>query len=314
VDPPPPPTRVDQVMNHQPALLIANPHSRRGATALHHARQVLVRHGFSIEVPPWHPERLSDLIRARAPEVRAVIVAGGDGTLNAAAAGLIDTGLPLGILPAGTANDLARTLGIPVDFDAAAQIIADGKLRHIDVGIANDVPFFNVASIGFGVDLARALTRDSKHRWGVLGYALAALRTLRRMQPFTAWVEHGGEVHQTRTIHLAVGNGRHYGGGMTIASDARIDDHRLDIFSLEVSSIWSLLRLLPALRSGRHQAWAEIRTLAGQVAEVRTRRPRSVNTDGEIRTRTPVRFSIRTAAIAVFVPTAFVPTAPAPGG
>ena len=295
-------------MSRRPVLLIANPHSRRGATALHHAGQVLEQYGFCIEVPPWQPDRLSDLIRARASEVWAVIVAGGDGTLNAAAAGLIDTGLPLGILPAGTANDLARTLGIPTDFDTAAQIIADGRLRHIDVGMANDVPFFNVASIGFGVDLARALTRDSKRRWGVLGYAFAALRTLRRMRPFTAWIAHGDMVHETRTIHLAIGNGRHYGGGMNIASDARIDDHRLDIFSLEVSSVWSLLRLLPALRSGRHQAWAEIRTLAGQVAEVRTRRPRSVNTDGEIRTRTPVRFSIQTTAVAVFVPKVVVPT------
>ena len=137
---------------------------------------------------------------------------------------------------------------------------------------------------------------------GILGYAIAALRTLRRMRPFTAWVTHGGQVHVCRTVHLAVGNGRHYGGGMTIASNARIDDHRLDIFSLEVDSVWRLLRLLPALRSGRHQAWTEIRTLAGQVAEVRTRHSRSVNTDGEIRTRTPVRFEIRQAAVAVLVP------------
>jgi YegS/Rv2252/BmrU family lipid kinase len=258
--------------------------------------------GLTIEVAACRPDRLSDLIRDKAPALRAVVVAGGDGTLSAAAPGLIDTSLPLGILPAGTANDLARTLGIPRDFGSAAQIVANGKVRRVDVGMANDVPFFNVASIGFGVDLTRALTRDSKRRWGILGYAIAALRTLRRMRPFTAWVTHGGQIHVCKTVHLAVGNGRHYGGGMTIASNARIDDHRLDIFSLEVDSVWRLLRLLPALRSGRHQAWTEIRTLAGQVAEVRTRHSRSVNTDGEIRTRTPVRFEIRQAAVAVLIP------------
>jgi YegS/Rv2252/BmrU family lipid kinase len=231
-----------------------------------------------------------------------VVVAGGDGTLNAVAAGLIDTGLPLAILPAGTANDLARTLGIPRDFDIAAQIIKEGVTGRIDVGMANDVPFFNVASIGFGVDLTRALTRDSKRRWGALGYAIAALRTAHRMRPFTAWITESDRVHVSRTVHLAVGNGRHYGGGMTVASGASIDDHRLDIFSLEVSSIWRLLRLMPALRSGRHQAWREVRTLTGQIVDVRTRHPRSVNTDGEIRTHTPARFTVRPAAVTVYVP------------
>jgi len=294
-------------MNHQPtvmpALLIANPHSRHGEAKMRQALEALQRHGIAVACPDWQPENLTRIIAAEAASVRAVIVAGGDGTLNAAAPGLIDTGLPLGILPTGTANDLARTLGIPRDLDAAARVIADGRTRRIDVGMANGSPFFNVASIGFGVDLTRALTRDSKRRWGTLGYAMAALRTLRRMRPFTARIAQGDQVHTSRTVHLAVGNGRHYGGGMTIAGDARIDDHRLDIFSLEVRSIWGLLRLLPALRSGRHDAWTEIRTLAGKEIEVQTRRPRSVNLDGEIRTRTPVRFTIRSKAIAVYVPT-----------
>ena len=290
------------LMTTQPVLLVANPHSRHGSDVLSEARDALQRHGLTVELAPWPPDGLPDLLRTKAGRLHAVVVAGGDGTLNATALGLIDTGLPLGILPAGTANDLARTLGIPRDFDTAARIIADGTVHRIDVGMANDVPFFNVASIGFGVDLSRALTRDSKRRWGIVGYAIAALRTLRRMRPFTAWITEGDQIHETRTVHLAVGNGRHYGGGMTVAGTARIDDHRLDVFSLEVNSIWRLLRLLPALRSGRHRNWTEIRTLTGQVVEIRTRHSRSINTDGEIRTRTPVRFTIKPAAITVFVP------------
>jgi YegS/Rv2252/BmrU family lipid kinase len=286
-----------------PALLIANPHSRHGEAKMRQALEALQRYGIAVACPDWQPENLTRIIAAEAPSVRAVIVAGGDGTLNATARGLIDSGLPLGILPTGTANDLARTLGIPRDLDAAARVIADGRMRRIEVGMANDNPFFNVASIGFGVDLTRALTRDSKRRWGTLGYAMAALRTLRRMRPFTTQIAQGDQVHTSRTVHLAVGNGRHYGGGMTIAGDACIDDHRLDVFSLEVRSVWGLLRLLPALRSGHHDAWTEIRTLAGKEIEVQTRRPRSVNLDGEIRTRTPVRFTIRSGAISVYVPT-----------
>jgi YegS/Rv2252/BmrU family lipid kinase len=264
------------------------------------ALEALQRHDVAVRCPDWQPESLTRIIATEAAAVRAVIVAGGDGTLSAAAQGLLDTGLPLGILPMGTANDLARTLSIPGELDAAARIIAEGQLRRIDIGLANDIPFFNVASIGFGVDLTRALTRDSKRRWGTLGYAIAALRALRRMRPFTAHISEGGQVRISRTVHLAVGNGRHYGGGMRVRVDADIDDHRLDVFSLEVRSLWGLLRLLPALRSGRHQAWTEIWTLAGKEFEVRTRRPRSVNLDGEIRTRTPVRFAILAGAIAVY--------------
>jgi diacylglycerol kinase (ATP) len=289
-------------MNDRPALLIANPHSRHGEAKQRQALEALERHGIAVTHADWQPENLTRIIAAEAAAVRAVIVAGGDGTLNAAAQGLIDTGLPLGILPMGTANDLARTLAIPTDLDAAARIIAEGRLRRIDIGMANGIPFFNVASVGFGVDLTRALTRDSKRRWGTLGYGIAALRALRRMRPFTAHITEGDEVHVSRTVHLAVGNGRHYGGGMTIAGDADIDDHRLDVFSLEVSSFWKLIRLLPALRSGRHDAWTEIRTLAGKEIEVRTRRSRSVNLDGEIRTRTPVRFTVQPSAVNVYAP------------
>jgi diacylglycerol kinase (ATP) len=178
---------------------------------------------------------------------------------------------PLGIIPLGTANGLARTLGVPLDPEEAALIAATGRRRRIDLGEVNGHPFFNVASIGFGVDLTRALTRDSKRRFGLNGYAVAALRALRRLRPFRAEIVHGNARHISRTVHVAVGNGRHYGGGMIVAEHARIDDGQLDVYSLEVKSIWRLLLLLPALRSGRHRAWSEIRTLAGEEIEIRTR-------------------------------------------
>lgn len=290
-------------MSHKTALLVINARSRGGSVAAETVRAALQAAGIAVQpVPCDDPRRLSAAIEAAAAGADRVIVGGGDGSLNAALPALLRTGLPLGILPLGTANDLARTLGIAPDLDAAVAVIAAGRTRRIDVGEANGHPFFNVASIGFGVDLTRALTRDAKQRWGVLGYLVAGVRALRRMSRFTALIDENGHVQRSRTIHLAVGNGRHYGGGMTVSEGAAIDDGRLNVYSLEVRRFWRLLVLLPAMRRGDHGRWEEVRTLSGSDITVRTRRPRSVNTDGEITTRTPVRFRVRPGAVTVFVP------------
>jgi diacylglycerol kinase (ATP) len=284
-------------------LLIVNRHSRSGKEQGDEAEAALDAAGLTVvRGHARSRDDVSRLIRRSAGEVGRVVVGGGDGSLNAAAPGVIATGLPLGILPLGTANDLARTLGLPLGLDAAARVIADGRTRSIDLGEVNGHPFFNVASLGFGVDLTRALTSDAKRRWGPLGYAIAGLRVLRRLRAFHAEITIAGQRNVSRTVHLAVGNGRHYGGGMTVSEDTAIDDGRLEVYSLEVESVWRLLRLLPALRSGHTGNWTEIRTLAGQEIHVATRRERSVNADGEIVTRTPARFGVRPGAVRVYVP------------
>jgi diacylglycerol kinase (ATP) len=285
------------------ALLIVNEHSRSGREAGDEAESLLEKAG--LKVLRGHTASREDVARRIGEcrnEIDLVVVGGGDGSINAAAPGLLGTGLPLGILPLGTANDLARTLGLPTGMEEAVAVIAAGHIRQIDLGEVNGHPFFNVASLGFGVELTRALTSDAKRRWGPLGYAVAGLRVLRRLRPFHVDIEIGGQRTRSHTVHLAVGNGRHYGGGMTVSETAAIDDGRLDVYSLEVASVWKLLMLLPALRTGQTRKWTEIRTLVGQEIRIDSRRERSVNADGEIITRTPATFQILHEAVSVFVP------------
>jgi YegS/Rv2252/BmrU family lipid kinase len=247
-------------------------------------------------------EALPQAILGNKDKIDCVVIAGGDGTLNAAAPGLLQSGLPLGIVPAGTANDLARTLGIPDDPIEALDVIARGEERRIDLGRVNDELFFNVASIGLSVALARAMSSQAKRRFGRLSYALAAMRVIARARPFSALIVSEGDVAPVKTLQVAVGNGRYYGGGNAVEKSAEIDDGHLDLYSLEVNHVWKLAWMAPSFRSGAHGAFKEVRAVRGRNFEIHTRRPRRVNADGEILTTTPAKFSVLPKAIRVFAP------------
>lgn len=286
------------------ALIIANPHSRSAGAGVDAAVAELYKADIDVLRPAWREgETLAATIERHADRVDFVVVAGGDGSLNAAASALIERNLPLGILPGGTANDLARTLGLPLDMLGAAKIIAAGRTKAIDVGEVNGKPFFNVASLGLSARLADKLSRETKRRWGRLAYALTATEVLIEARRFGAVIRSDdGKETKVRSLQIAVGNGRHYGGGMIVEATAEIDDGRLDLYSLEFRDVWKLPFMALAFRQGRHGLMDEVRTMSGAHFEIRTRRPMPVNADGEIVTQTPATFSVRRAAIEVFVP------------
>jgi diacylglycerol kinase (ATP) len=293
----------DDTVTRRRALLVINPASRRGRACALDLELACARAGVDpAAVVTTGDGSLSGAIRKFAPVCDCVIVAGGDGTLNAAAQGLLDTGLPLGVVPAGTANDLARTLGLPAGVDDCIDVIARGRTQRIDLGLVNGRPYFNVASIGLSATLAKELTYESKQRLGRLGYAVAAVKALMRARPFHATIHADGAAVDVRTLQVAVGNGRFYGGGMTIAEAALIDDGHLDLYSLEFSAAWKLALMLRSFRHGRHSAWDEVRAIRGQNFVIRTRRPRSINADGEIIGETPAVFGQLRKCLSVFVP------------
>jgi diacylglycerol kinase (ATP) len=287
------------------ALLIINAKSRNGGARLREARESLEAQGIE---PIYHDctsrEDLSPLIREHAGGVDCVVVGGGDGTVNAAAPGVIECDLPLGVLPLGTANDLARTLGIPLDLYGAAGVIAAGATRCIDLGFVNGEPFFNVASLGLSAELAQKLTRDIKRRFGRLSYALVAMKVLSQARPFSAVITSEEGTAFVKTLQIAVGNGRYYGGGNAVQKDAAIDDEHLDLYSLEMKRAWKLALMARSFRSGEQGAWKEVRAIRAREFDIRTRRPRPINADGEIVTETPAHVTIRPGAVTVYAPRA----------
>lgn len=285
------------------ALLLRNPKARRGQESIAPLLERLKSGGLDVTVEAFEalPEIARDIVRLR-HMADLVIVCGGDGSVSSAALAAMESGLPLGIIPMGTANDLARTLDIPMELSGAADVIARGETRPVDVGTVNGHAFFNVASIGLSSELAQSLDPVLKKRFGRLGYALAAMKVMTRAARFRAKITEKGETIDVETYQIAVGNGRHYGGGNVVQEDAEIDDGRLDLYSLEMNNLWKLALMLRSFRSGTHGAWREVRTAKCVEFDIETKRPMPVNTDGEIVTATPAHFKVHPKAISIFAP------------
>jgi len=298
------PFELSEIMTGKGILLIVNGSARAGGCDLDEAVGYLRRRGFQLRREIVEdPRRITELIERSGAETDRIVLGGGDGTFNRSAEALLKCGKPLGILPMGTANDLAHTLGIPVDVVGAAKIIAAGNTRRIDLGCVNEaIYFFNVAHIGLGTLVTRRLSEDKKQHWGKISYLRTVLEAWRGARPFGVELDCDGHRERFGSIEVAVGNGRNYGGGMTIASEARIDDQLLHLFSLEPQSILRLATLFPALFTGNYRGKAEVRFRSGRNITVHTSEPLKVVTDGEERTMTPARFTIRQKALSVFVP------------
>jgi diacylglycerol kinase (ATP) len=285
------------------ALVLVNRKSREGLTELDAGLALLRGEGLAvIEEYVEEPAQIPEVIRRRKDQVERVLLGGGDGTLSTACEALLESGLPMGILPLGTGNDLARTLGIPLELSEAFRVAAAGRVERIDLGWVNGKHFLNAAGIGLGVRVAGKLSPEVKRRWGAVSYALAILSAFRENRSFRATLTCEDRPRRLRTIHVTVANGRHYGGGITVAADASIRDHRLDLFSIAPAPFWKLLLLAPALRRGLEEARPGILLLSCREVRVTTERPLPVTADGEVVTRTPASFRVVPEALPVFVP------------
>jgi YegS/Rv2252/BmrU family lipid kinase len=235
-----------------------------------------------------------------------VVVGGGDGTVSYAAGRVAGTGVVLGVLPLGTANDLARTLEIPNNLAEACAVIADGKVVDIDLGRANGQPFLNVASVGLSVGVTEALSPRLKRYIGPLAYAIATVRAYARHKAFSARLEFPEGDHEPmeleHLLQVAVGNGQHYGGGNKVSPTAGIDDHTLDIYAIPLAPLREHVSIARLLKDGSFVDHDKVYHLTSRRVRLVTEPPLSVNLDGEIATVTPADFTIQRNAVHVVVP------------
>ena len=284
-------------------LLAVNANARRGAAPVDAALGVFQRAGMEVRHETVRKSRgIPALVRAHAAAVDAVVLGGGDGTVHSAARELLDAGRPVGILPLGTANDLARSLGLPLELDKAAEVIAAGETRRADVGEVNGELFFNVAHIGLGAALADALPRRLKKRFGPLGYTIAAAASLAQLRPFRATIVAGDEGLRFAGFAITVGNGRYFGGNGMVSEQAEIDDGLLHLFAVATKNPLKLAAMLPAFMSGRQGNWNDVRTLAATSIDISTSRRMRIRADGKMVGETPAAFRLHPGALTVFAP------------
>jgi len=284
------------------ALLVVNRVARHAADEYAIAATALRHAGIAVTVLD-EPDKLavaSSIVRQQ-DACDAVIVAGGDGSLNVALQALVHVKKPLGIVPVGTANDLARSVGVPLDVKGACDVIAAGITRPIDVGRVNDVYFFNEMSIGLSPTVTRLLTKEDKAKLGTLALLVRGARVVHRLRRFRVEIECDGRRSTFHSPQLTIGNSSSF-GGLIRSDEAALDDHRLDLYSISFPTWWSFFEGLLALIRRRYDDARSVKTMHGKLFTVRTRRRRPIEADGEIVSATPAVVRVVPSAVRVFVP------------
>jgi len=283
-------------------LLITNPGSRSGDSDIDQAAERLGREGRVEVVRPEDPKALPDAIHERGRDFDRIVLGGGDGTVNLALGALMAVERPVGLLPLGTANDLARSLEIPQKLERAVDVILAGHLRRVDAARANDVSFINSIGIGLGPRVTREMDDEEKSRLGVLAYLKGIVRALQKQPVFPARVRSENRTREGEYVQITIANGIHYGGGMTVADDAKLDDGRLDVLLVPRQSRWSLLGNALRFRTGFTRAADTLTHWRCEQLDLETEVTMDVTADGEFLTETPVECRVIPSCLSFYTP------------
>jgi len=291
-------------------VLIVNPAAGGGRSVrvLPAVRRALCERGLEHRVELTASlDHACELAREAATRGETPVAVGGDGLAGALAGALAGRGIPLGLIPGGRGNDLARALGIPREPRGACAVLAAGRARTLDLGLAGDRSFIGVASCGLDSDVNR-IANETRLPLANLVYGYALARALPAWRParFSLLLD-GHERRELLGYSVAVANSGVFGGGMRIAPDASMEDGLLDVVLIAHLPRWRFLALAPSVFSGAHVRQPNVEVLRARTLELAADRPFTLYADGEPLAELPVRLAVRPAAIRLLcAPTASV--------
>ena len=208
-----------------------------------------------------------------------VVAVGGDGTVNAVAKNLINTGITLGIIPRGSGNGLARSLGIPQNTIKAIKRIETGTIRTIDSGMINSKPFFCAAGIGFDAHICQLFAQNKKR--GLSAYIKIGIQQFFSYKPKEYSIEVNNETLKIKAFVVAFANAGQYGNDFYIAPQAKMDDGLLHIVILKPFTLISACYLMVKILSKKAHLAKNILTLTAQSIKIKNLSTESIHFDGE---------------------------------
>ncbi|MCT7989200.1 YegS/Rv2252/BmrU family lipid kinase [Laspinema olomoucense] len=239
--------------------------------------------------------------------VDLVIASGGDGTVSAVAEALVNTEIPLGVIPRGTANAFASALSIPTNIPGACETILNGLIRAIDAATCNGKPCILLAGIGWEAETVEQADREAKNWFGVMAYLVAGIEKLWEIQSFEVELEMDGEISRLRAIAVTVANAAPATSVLAQGPGGVIpDDGLLDVTILSTQTEMSTLGAVSSLMTGALRGVAsqhnDVLYLRTNRIKVTTNPPQKVTVDGEITGTTPVEIECIPLGLKVMVP------------
>ena len=301
------------------AVLIVNPTAGRGRAG-REVTQIRRLLGPTAAGWVWHytqkPGDAATLAREAAEAgVRRIIAVGGDGTLHEVVNGVLshseeaDRTPLVGLIPFGTGNDFARSLGLFGSLETACRAVAGDTVRQIDIGLIDGLGtggprrFLVLTGTGFDARTAQTVNSGIKFLSGPLAYVWGAVATLRTFQPFALTLTlDGGPPRRVQAMFVSFANAETTGGGMKIAPGATVDDGWLDICLVETVSKPTLLYQLTQVFSGRHVRCPAVSLLRARAIHVDADPPQPLLIDGEVCGTTPATITLRPGALPFLVP------------